>query len=212
MWKTSIAAVLLGTVVACRRIPQRARANQRVAAGQWELQVLRDGQQIDAFAGTTNVGQARTDTHHHVVKNNVGCADKPAGDIDLQRTLTVSPVHASADDVTLPIEAQETFEENTPRANRPGCKLPPQPRQRERDASGSAVVKPGEWTSWHDRRQEPIAGVPGACESDDIGDGCNDALNPARAAPIHNTWKRMRNPEHFRRAFPPRPKPPISRR
>lgn len=34
----------------------------------WELQVLQDGQQIDSFTGTTSVGQARTDTHHHVVK------------------------------------------------------------------------------------------------------------------------------------------------
>ena len=76
----------------------------------WELQVLQDGQQIDSFTGTTSVGQARTDTHHHVVKNNVGCADKPAGDIDLQRTLTISPIHANSDDITLQIDAQETLQ------------------------------------------------------------------------------------------------------
>jgi hypothetical protein len=113
----------------------------------WELQVLRDGQQIDAFSATTNVGQARTDTHHHVVKNSVGCADKPAGDIDLQRTLTISPVHASADDVTLAIEAQETLEENTPRTTAQGCKLPPQPRVVNASHPG-LMLKPGEWTSW----------------------------------------------------------------
>lgn len=71
----------------------------------WELQVVRDGQQIDSFSGTTNVGQARTDTHHDKVQNRVGCADQPAGDIDLQRTLTISPTHASADDITLAIDA-----------------------------------------------------------------------------------------------------------
>ena len=98
--------------------------------------MLRDGQQIDSFSATTNVGQARTDTHHHVVKNNVGCADKPAGDIDLQRTLTISPVHASADDVTLAIEAQETIQDNASPTTAQGCKLPPQPRVSERDASG----------------------------------------------------------------------------
>ncbi len=59
---------------------------------QWQLQVMRDGQQIDAFDGTTTVGQARTDTHHQVVQHNVGCKDAPGGSIDLSRTLTVSPL------------------------------------------------------------------------------------------------------------------------
>lgn len=113
----------------------------------WELQVLRDGQQIDSFSATTNVGQARTDTHHNVVKNSVGCADKPAGDIDLQRTLTVSPVHASADDITLAIEAQETLEETTSRTTAQGCKLPPQPRVVNASHPG-LVLKPGEWSNW----------------------------------------------------------------
>ena len=114
---------------------------------QWDLQVLRDGQQIDSFSGTTNVGQAKTDTHHHVVKNYVGCADKAAGDIDLQRTLTVSPIHANADDVTLQIDAQETLQENASTTTSEGCKVPPQPRQVSATHPG-LVLKPGEWSTW----------------------------------------------------------------
>src|ERR1700712_1150456 len=113
----------------------------------WELQVLQDGQQIDSFTGTTAVGQARTDTHHHVVKNNVGCADKPAGDIDLQRTLTLSPVHASADDITLQIDAQETLQDSAAPVTVAGCKLPPQPRQ-VNAAHPGLVLKPGDWSTW----------------------------------------------------------------
>ncbi|SAK95248.1 hypothetical protein AWB79_07208 [Caballeronia hypogeia] len=113
----------------------------------WELQVVRDGQQIDSFSGTTNVGQARTDTHHNKVQNRVGCADQPAGDIDLQRTITISPTHASADDITLAIDAQETLQDDSTRVSPSGCKLPPVPRQ----VSGShpgLVLKPGEWGQW----------------------------------------------------------------
>ena len=113
----------------------------------WELQVVRDGQQIDSFSGTTNVGQARTDTHHDKVQNRVGCADKPAGDIDLQRTLTISPTHASADDITLAIEAQETLQEDANRVTASGCKLPPVPRQVNASHPG-LQLKPGEWTQW----------------------------------------------------------------
>jgi len=113
----------------------------------WELQVLQDGQQTDSFTGTTSVGQARTDTHHHVVKNNVGCADKPAGDIDLQRTLTISPVHANSDDITLQIDAQETLQSNDAPVTVAGCKLPPQPRQVSATHPG-LVLKPGEWSTW----------------------------------------------------------------
>ncbi|VXC52957.1 conserved exported hypothetical protein [Burkholderia sp. 8Y] len=113
----------------------------------WELQVVRDGQQIDTFSATTNVGQARTDTHHDVVQNRVGCADKPAGDIDLQRTLTVSPTHASADDITLAIDAQETLQSDASQALPSGCKVPPAPRQVNASHPG-LVLKPGEWAQW----------------------------------------------------------------
>jgi hypothetical protein len=113
----------------------------------WELQVIRDGQQIDSFSATTNVGQAKTDTHHDVVKNRVGCADQPAGDIDLSRTLTVSPTHANADDITLAIDAQETLQDDATRTLPSGCKVPPTPRQVSASHPG-LVLKPGEWSQW----------------------------------------------------------------
>lgn len=142
MWKTSIAAVLLGTSLL-------AHAQQRPAqqAVQWQLQVMRDSQQIDAFDGTTTVGQARTDTHHKIVQHNVGCKDQPAGNVDLARTLTVSPLQADTNEITLSIEAQETFEENTPQQTDTGCKLPPQPRQVSASHPGLKVPA-GQWTSW----------------------------------------------------------------
>jgi hypothetical protein len=120
----------------------------------WELLVVRDGQQIDSFSATTSVGQAKTDTHHNIVQNRVGCADQAAGDIDLQRTLTVSPTHASADDITLAIDAQETLQDDATRTLPSGCKVPPAPRQ----VSGShpgLVLKPGEWSQWQIVDQNP---------------------------------------------------------
>lgn len=142
MWKTSILAVLLGTSLL-------ANAQQRPAQQvvQWQLQVMRDGQQIDSFDGTTTVGQARTDTHHKVVQHNVGCKDQPGGSLDLTRTLTVSPLQADANEVTLSIEAQETFEEDGAQQTDTGCKLPPQPRQVSASHPGLKVA-PGQWASW----------------------------------------------------------------
>ena len=142
MWKTSIVAMLLGTSLL-------ANAQQRPAQQvvQWQLQVMRDGQQIDAFDGTTTVGQARTDTHHQMVQHNVGCKDQPAGSIDLSRTLTISPLRADANEVTLSIDAQETFEDDTAQRTDIGCKLPPQPRQVNASHPGLKVTA-GQWASW----------------------------------------------------------------
>ncbi|MFM0477403.1 hypothetical protein PQR29_03445 [Paraburkholderia strydomiana] len=142
MWKTSIVAVLLGTSLLAQA---QQRPPQPVV--QWELQVLRDGQQIDTFEGTTTVGQARTDTHHKVVQHNVGCKDRPAGSIDLARTLTVSPLQADSNEVTLSIEAQETFEDSAARQTDTGCKLPPQPRQVSASHPGLKVAA-GQSASW----------------------------------------------------------------
>jgi len=167
MWKTSIVAVLLGTsLLANAQQPAQQPAQQKSAQQspqpgtpqsaqqrpaqqvvQWQLQVMRDGQQIDTFDGTTTVGQARTDTHHKMVQHNVGCKDQPGGSIDLARTLTVSPLQADANGVTLSIEAQETFEENAARQTDTGCKLPPQPRQVSASHPGLKVT-PGQWASW----------------------------------------------------------------
>ncbi len=150
MWKTSIVAVL-----ACTSLLAHAQQRPPQPVVQWQLQVMRDGQQIDAFDGTTTVGQARTDTHHHVVQNNVGCKDQPAGSIDLQRTLTVSPTQADAGGVTLAIDAQETLEETgTPRQTDQGCKLPPQPRQVAASHPG-LIVPPDQWTTWQIVDKDP---------------------------------------------------------
>ncbi|CAE6780263.1 hypothetical protein [Paraburkholderia haematera] len=145
MWKTSIAAVLAAALFGTSPIANAQGSSQQVV--QWQLQVMRDGQQIDSFDGTTTVGQARTDTHHKVVQHNVGCKDQPGGSIDLARTLTVSPLQADAKEVTLSIEAQETFEEDTAQQTDTGCKLPPQPRQVSASHPGLKVPA-GQWTSW----------------------------------------------------------------
>lgn len=113
----------------------------------WTLQVMRDGQQIDTFDGTTTVGQARTDTHHKVVSHNVGCKDQPAGSIDLQRTITVSPLQASASDTLMQIEAQETLENPAAPKTTDGCKLPPQPRQVGASHPGLNLPA-GQWVNW----------------------------------------------------------------
>jgi hypothetical protein len=113
----------------------------------WQLQVMRDGQQIDSFEADTTVGQARTDTHHQVVQHDVGCKDVPAGTIDLSRTLTVSPLNADASEVTLSIDAQETLEDDSARQTDTGCKLPPQPRQVAGNHPGLQVPA-GQWATW----------------------------------------------------------------
>ncbi|WP_321798853.1 hypothetical protein [Caballeronia sp. J97] len=138
------AALVTGAGLAAFGAHAQTTASQPV---NWELQVVRDGQQIDSFSGTTNVGQARTDTHHNKVQNRVGCADQAAGDIDLQRTITISPTHASADDITLAIDAQETLQDDSTRVSPSGCKLPPVPRQVSGSHPGLAL-KPGEWGQW----------------------------------------------------------------
>jgi len=132
--------------------PAMAPATQQ--AVQWTLQVMRDGQQIDSFDGTTTVGQTRTDTHHKVIAHDVGCKDQPAGSIDLSRTITVSPLQASANSVILAIDAQETLEGETAPRTPEGCKLPPQPRQV--NASHPALTVPaGEWVSWQIVDKDP---------------------------------------------------------
>jgi hypothetical protein len=123
-------------------------------AVQWTLQVMRDGQQIDSFDGTTTVGQARTDTHHKVVSHNVGCKDQPAGSIDLSRTITVSPLRADSNAIILAIDAQETLENDSAPNTPEGCKLPPQPRQVNASHPG-LVVPPGQWVNWQIVDQNP---------------------------------------------------------
>lgn len=120
----------------------------------WTLQVIRDGQQVDSFDGTTTVGQARINKHHKVVTHKVGCKEQPAGSIDLERTITVSPLRADSTGSVLAIEAQETLESDTTPKTREGCKLPPQPSQVHASHPG-LVVPAGQWVTWQIVGQDP---------------------------------------------------------
>ncbi|WP_322061315.1 hypothetical protein [Paraburkholderia sp. J63] len=132
--------------------PYAQPAEQR--AVNWTLQVIRNGQLIDSFDGTTTVGQAHTDTHHKVVSHDVGCKDQPAGSIDLQRTITVSPLRANPTESILAIDAQETLEDGAAPTTAEGCKLPPQPRQVHASHPG-LVVPAGQWVSWPIINKDP---------------------------------------------------------
>jgi hypothetical protein len=134
------------------RQPYGQPAGQSVV--NWTLQVIRDGQQIDSFNGTSLVGQARTNEHHKVVTHNVGCRDEPAGSIDLQRTITVAPLRADPSGSVLAIQARETVESDTVWQTREGCKLPPQPSQ-VRAIHPGLVVPEGQWVNWQIVSQDP---------------------------------------------------------
>lgn len=142
MWKNCIAAVLLSTSLLAH-----AQSSPDQPAVHWQLQVMRDGEQIDSFDGTTTVGQAHTDTHHHVIQHDIGCKDQPGGSIDLSRTLTISPLRADANEVTLSIDTQETLEGDAAQHTDTGCKLPPQPRQVTASHPG-LTVPAGKWVTW----------------------------------------------------------------
>lgn len=148
IWKSCVAAALVAAAATAH-----AQGTTQPSV-QWTLQVIRDGQQIDAFDGTTPVGQAHTDTHHQVVAHNVGCLDHPGGDVDLARTLTIAPTQASAAEVTLAIDAQETLEDDRAQQTPEGCRLPPQPRQVNASHPGLRVPA-GEWVTWQIIEQDP---------------------------------------------------------
>lgn len=146
MWKTRV-AIGLAALFAMFAQAGAAHAQSAEQPVHWELQVVRDGKTIDTFEATTAVGQAHTDTHHDTVVHDVGCKDRPAGSIDLSRTLTVSPTEANAREVTLAIDAQETLEDDAAAQTTEGCALPPQPREVSASHQGLPVPN-GEWASW----------------------------------------------------------------
>jgi hypothetical protein len=120
----------------------------------WTLQVVRDGQQIDAFAGTTPVGQSETNRDHRVVMHEVGCKGEPAGSIDLQRAITILPLRADPTSSVLAIDAQETVESDAMSVTPSGCRLPPQPSQVHANHPG-LVVPAGRWVTWQILGQNP---------------------------------------------------------
>jgi hypothetical protein len=141
-WQAGIAAALC-----CVWLAARAQTAALPPAVQWRLEVVRDGNTIDTFDGTTAIGQAATATHHHETVNRVGCKENPDAQIDLARTLTISPVAAENASVTLAIDAQETIEDDTPQRTREGCVLPPALR-RVAANHPFLVVPDGQWVSW----------------------------------------------------------------
>jgi len=154
--KRGFAATLLTTaagIAAMGALPAQAQ-DQTQPAVHWTIDVLRDGQQIDEFQGTTTVGQARTDTHHHVVSHEVGCKDQPGGSIDLQRTVTVSPLRANPGETILSIDAEETLESDAAPQTTEGCRLPPQPRRLTANHPGLRVPA-GEPVTWQIVEQNP---------------------------------------------------------
>lgn len=135
----------LAAVLMCAAFVAQAQASAQNV--QWQLQVVRDGRTIDTFDGSTAIGQAVTATHHHETVHDVGCKNTPAAQIDLARTLTISPMHADASGVTLAIDAQETIEDDVGQRTIEGCTLPPQPRRVTATHPGLEVPA-GQWASW----------------------------------------------------------------
>ncbi len=153
LWNRRIAAMLLAAFVGTAAVGAQAQDTGEQSV-KWTLQVIRDGQQIDEFDGTTAVGQAHTDTHHHAVTHDIGCKDQPAGSIDLERTVTVSPLRANASDAILSIDAEETLESDDRPQTAEGCKLPPQPRQINASHPGLDVPA-GQTVSWQIVDKDP---------------------------------------------------------
>lgn len=151
--KASITAVLCcvslvaSAAQAQMQTQTQTQSDEPPAAVEWQLQVLRDGQTIDTFQGTTAFGQAYTATHHHETVHRIGCQQQPAGSIDLARTLTVAPVSADANGVTLAIDSNETIEDDIGQRTIEGCALPPQPRRVTANHPGLMVPSDG-WASW----------------------------------------------------------------
>lgn len=145
LWKHCLVTSLFAaasTAVVCARAQDAAQP-----VVNWTLDVLRDGQRIDGFDGATTVGQARTDTHHHVIAHDVGCTDQPGDIVDLQRTVTVSPLQANASEAILAIDAQEMLESGGETQTPAGCRLPPQPRRITASHPGLRVPA-GEPVNW----------------------------------------------------------------
>ncbi len=140
--KAGIAAVLC-----CGSFAASAQTAVEPPVVTWQIDVVRDGTTIDTFDGTTAIGQAAAATHHHETVHRVGCKEMPAAQIDLARTLTVSPVRVDASSVTLAIEAQDTIEDDTGQRTPDGCPLPPEPRRIAASHPG-LIVPSGQWTSW----------------------------------------------------------------
>jgi hypothetical protein len=92
--------------------------------------------------------------------------------------LTVSPLRADANQVTLSIDTQETLEDDAAQQTDTGCKLPPQPRQV--NASHPGLIAPaGQWASWTIVDKNPNLVYRVRANLTDTGSAASDAANNA---------------------------------
>ncbi len=119
---------------------------------QWELDVVEQGQTVDQFKDVTSLGQARTESASHTVQHVLNCPP-PAGNpiapgFKLTRTITLSPIHLGADDITFAIDTREMIEDPVANPSASGCSLPPEARVVSASHPGLTVRTDGSWTSW----------------------------------------------------------------
>lgn len=147
MWKKILALILVAGLPLAWAQGARAQSSAQPAV-KWTLQVLQDGTQVDSFDATTTIGQSYNGTHRRSVTHDIGCQNRPAAQIELARTITVSPLRLDDQDaVTFALETQETLEENDTPRTAEGCKLPPQPRRIHAVHPG-LTVRDGQWSTW----------------------------------------------------------------
>ena len=126
---------------------------------QWELDVVEQGQTVDQFKDVTSLGQARTESASHTVQHVLNCPP-PAGnpiapDFKLTRTITLSPIHLGADDITFAIDTREMIEDSVANPSASSCTLPPEARVVSASHPGLTVRTDGSWTSWTVIEHEP---------------------------------------------------------
>ena len=130
---------------------------QAQPALRWELQVIEQGQTVDDFSDTTTLGQAQTEKASHPSRHAVACplpgAASATGagtplDFNLSRTITLSPVHIAADEVSFAIDTRETLEDPSTLSRQIDCAALPEPRVVTASHPGLQVKTDGSWSTW----------------------------------------------------------------
>jgi len=130
----------------------------------WELQVIEQGQTVDDFSDTTTLGQAHTEKASHASRHTIACPP-PGGtsapavgtslDFNLTRTLTVSPIHLAADEVSFAIDTRETLEDPSTLSDKIDCAALPELRVVTASHPGLQVKTDGSWSSWQIIERDP---------------------------------------------------------
>lgn len=130
----------------------------------WELQVVEQGQTVDDFSGTTTLGQASTEKASHPSRHTIACPPPGASaatgagtplDFNLTRTITLSPVHITADEVSLAIDARETLEDPASVSDKIDCAALPPPRIVTASHPGLQVKTDDSWSTWQIIERNP---------------------------------------------------------